>query len=1041
MRTGVQVMTTSVTVINWLADFWNGWSTQFLVLLSLALQVLLLFLAGVRRHTDKGLKIWILWVAYQLADYTTTYALGNLGASSTRREHQLVAFWVPFLLLHLAGPDNIAAYELEDNKLWGRHILTLAAQGLGAGYVLYKHISGSSWTSFSVATIFMAGVGFVKSIEKTLALRNASLKIVRDSVRAETPGKSSFFLEYEESRLWGPKQGYNVAQQEELLKQHAHALFRVCKSAMVDSSVGGKDDDPNRSSSHQPDRLLRGFSKKGEQHLLQQGSKDHQDMPKYKWKLIEMELSFMYDFLYTKAAMVYKLRGYIIRAASWLVVAASLLLFVFSGKAGLSTADVVITYVLLAGALLLETTSLLNALFSSWTFAFLSTTRSSQIRHALLCSRRWNQLRRVFVALQWLASGCVRIPRDWHGTMRQCSILDRSSRWGNAKPLAGRWAQACSLLLPSSSVWTISVPDMVRECVEDHIKLLKKDNEINTLGLIRKNWGDLEDEEYSGRFIGTEVQEGIVVWHIATDILLTNLGKLRTTTKNAVETDDAAGAIKAISQYMMFLLLKRPDMLPGLAQIKLYQRTENTLAGEWEGFVDRNDKSDPASVSRFIHRIYTTVMELYGRGPNSDARLRRRQELAERLLSRENDLGQDQSGIKSRVRFGVALAKQLIKRKEDSLQIVLDMWTDILVYTANRCSRESHAKQLGQGGEFTTVVWLMLEHYHQTEEPKSESRWNQLRRVFVALQWLASGCVRIPRDWHGTMGQCSILDRSSRWGNAKPLAGRWAQACSLLLPSSSVWTISVPDMVRECVEDHIKYMKEQRAMNTLGVIRETWGQVAQSRHEDFKMDKDYLGAEVQEGIVIWHIATDILLADLGKLRTAKNTVVEADDAAGAIKAISQYMMFLLLKRPAMLPGLAQIKLYRRVENTLAGEWKGVVGNNDKSDAAPAALSPAMISWFIRRFYTTVMELHGRGPNSDSRLQRRQKLAKRLLGLRVRDEENQLRWDEFLIKSRVIYGIDLAKQLIRRQKEKEDSLEIVLDVTGGDEKSPPEYIFH
>ncbi|WVZ72279.1 hypothetical protein U9M48_020764 [Paspalum notatum var. saurae] len=713
-------------------------NATFLVLLSLALQVLLLLLAGVRRHKDGGVGIWVLWVAYQLADYTTTYALGNLGASSAQREHQLVAFWAPFLLLHLGGPDNIAAYELEDNKLWGRHILTLGAQALGAGYVLYKHVSGGRGTSFSLAAGCLAGVGLVKCFEKTWALKRASLSIIRDSVRMETPAKCSFFLEYEETRLWGLKQGDDVAQQEELLKQHGHALFHVCKSAMVDSSVGDEDNDPSRSISHQPNRLLKGFSEKGEWHLLQQGSKDHQDTTKYKWKLIEMEMSFMYDILYTKAAMVYNSsgRGYIIRAASSLVVATSLLLFLFSSKAGLSTADIAITYVLLAGALLLEMISLLTAVFSSWTFAFLSTTPRSWIRHALLCSGRWNRLRRVAVSLHRLASGSARIPRDWHGTMGQCSMLDRSSRWGTARPLASRWAWACSLLLPSSSVWTVSVPDMVRERVEDHIKHIKKDNAMNTLGVIRKNWGQValkrhKDFHVEDRYLGAEVQEGIVIWHIATDILLADLGKLRTTTKNTVvETDDAAGAIKAISQYMMFLLLKRPAMLPGLAQIKLYQRAEKTLDDEWKGVIGNNDKSDaapaalnPAIVSWVIHRICTTVMELRGGGPNSDSRLQRREKLAKGLVGlgkdkEENQLPWDEFVIKSRVIYGVDLAKQLIKRQEkkkDSLQILLDVWADILVYTANRCSRESHAKQLGQGGEFATLVWLMAEHYHQAD--------------------------------------------------------------------------------------------------------------------------------------------------------------------------------------------------------------------------------------------------------------------------------------------------------------------------------------
>ena len=47
------------------------------------------------------------------------------------------------------------------------------------------------------------------------------------------------------------------------------------------------------------------------------------------------------------------------------------------------------------------------------------------------------------------------------------------------------------------------------------------------------------------------------------------------------------------------------------------------------------------------------------------------------------------------------------------MHVLLDVWMDFLVYTANRCSRESHAKKLSSGGELTTVLWLMADYFHQ----------------------------------------------------------------------------------------------------------------------------------------------------------------------------------------------------------------------------------------------------------------------------------------------------------------------------------------
>ena len=54
-----------------------------------------------------------------------------------------------------------------------------------------------------------------------------------------------------------------------------------------------------------------------------------------------------------------------------------------------------------------------------------------------------------------------------------------------------------------------------------------------------------------------------------------------------------------------------------------------------------------------------------------------------------------------------------------SLKMVFEVWVEILMYVAEHCSRDSHARQLGLGGEFITIMWLMVHHlkyikYYQT---------------------------------------------------------------------------------------------------------------------------------------------------------------------------------------------------------------------------------------------------------------------------------------------------------------------------------------
>ena len=153
-----------------IAQLWREWEIQILVLLSLGLQVALFLFAGIRRRGAHYMLRFLLWLAYQLADYTATYALGHL---SIRGAHPIVAFWAPFLLLHFGGPDNITAYSLEDNQLWLRHLQTVLVQVLGAAYVLYVSsiFSLPSWLRW--ATIAMSVVGVLKYGERVWSLWSA----------------------------------------------------------------------------------------------------------------------------------------------------------------------------------------------------------------------------------------------------------------------------------------------------------------------------------------------------------------------------------------------------------------------------------------------------------------------------------------------------------------------------------------------------------------------------------------------------------------------------------------------------------------------------------------------------------------------------------------------------------------------------------------------------------------------------------------------------------------------------------------------------
>ncbi|XBJ28087.1 hypothetical protein VPH35_005243 [Triticum aestivum] len=129
-------------------------------------------MAELRRRIDSGVLRAFVWSAYMMADATAIYVLGHMSVMSRSPEHELVAFWAPFLLLHLGGQDNITAYSIEDNKLWLRHLQTLAVQVAAATYVVY---ASSILTSglLRAATMLMFVVGVAKYGERVWALKCA----------------------------------------------------------------------------------------------------------------------------------------------------------------------------------------------------------------------------------------------------------------------------------------------------------------------------------------------------------------------------------------------------------------------------------------------------------------------------------------------------------------------------------------------------------------------------------------------------------------------------------------------------------------------------------------------------------------------------------------------------------------------------------------------------------------------------------------------------------------------------------------------------
>ncbi|KAK9924119.1 hypothetical protein M0R45_032506 [Rubus argutus] len=346
---------------------WERWNLRGFILLSLSLQTTLILFAPFRKRTPNTWLTLLIWSAYLLADWAANFAIGLIsnsqGDTSVADEAgDLLVFWSPFLLLHLGGPDTITAFALEDNTLWLRHLLGLVFQVIAAVYVFIQSLPNKMW----LPTGFLFVAGIIKYAERTRALYLASLDNFKESMLKKPdagPNYAKLMEEYsskldaqlpthieltaersKESRTLTYVIEKGDMENEIAVVRHAHHFFQIFKGLLVD--------------------LIFTFHERYESRVI-----FHDRTSEEAFKLISVELNFIYEALFTKVVVVHSKLGYLFRAISFGAVAVALVFFYKLEKTNLHGIDVTITYSLLYGAIGLDSISMFMVIFSDWTVA------------------------------------------------------------------------------------------------------------------------------------------------------------------------------------------------------------------------------------------------------------------------------------------------------------------------------------------------------------------------------------------------------------------------------------------------------------------------------------------------------------------------------------------------------------------------------------------------------------------------------------------------------------------------------------------------
>ncbi|KAK1575877.1 hypothetical protein Q3G72_009082 [Acer saccharum] len=281
---------------------------------------------------------------------------------------ELTAFWAPFLLLHLGGPDTITAYGLEDNELWLRHFLGLVVQ---TGMAIYVFIMAWTGSHLSILYLLMFFAGLIKYGERTWVLRKASIETRKASIETIRESLSD--------------DGINFSDFHQSAYGHYDTLFVTYRLVCVYFR-------PRLPNVEVPSRSASIIASTSSEKLF---------------KIIEMVLGFMYDNLYTKAPLLYTRCGLALRVITFFLTSSVFLLFpvVIHDKHKFSNTDVTVTYMLLVGAIILELYSAVLILSSDRFLVWLIKHENFSTKKALepfLTQKRWSNNMSQFSLLSFI---------------------------------------------------------------------------------------------------------------------------------------------------------------------------------------------------------------------------------------------------------------------------------------------------------------------------------------------------------------------------------------------------------------------------------------------------------------------------------------------------------------------------------------------------------------------------------------------------------------------------------------------------------------
>ncbi|KAE7995489.1 hypothetical protein FH972_000273 [Carpinus fangiana] len=668
---------------------------EICVILTAFLIAILVVFGSCRRRTHTVKLKYLIWAAYVLPPHLISYTMGQMQSAPFHNE--LFAVWAVFLVLFLENANSISALNLEENENRKTYNFSVVIQCFWMGFLFGFYIEE---TNFKIPLLILYFLSFLRTGERfqAMAFASRSYGLVRSSKLVADFMTYEHTLSKEEEvdptcmqgykyLVYGEEEG-NVKVVPPLYQKQLEITHEVITTNKIWQRQGQL-----LSSTGDPDgrlkdiclsfalcKLLRrrfaGYSMFESSQaktwsLVRNGLLSNEGDHERVFRVIEVELDFLYDFFYTKYPVLFakgipifsKSMQFIFVAGScWIVVATLrhyqsphiyLNLIAVSGH----NVDALVTGIAIIAILFMDFVQYLVIMFSNWAkvqwlCCYVQNPKWQMKRWAerviqIVCNKKWG--------------------KPWERKLGQYSLLDSFNH--NPSKLLYNCMTAEFIDKPlkgQKENRRIELPVEVKKAI---VLSLRTNGQRLSNGEASLHRNGVENEFSWACRLETQTHV-IMVWHIAT-----SLCEIAAREEAQMQRESEHFIVAtSLSKYCAYLVAFTPRLLPDHAY------TTETIFEQVVG-----EARDLLPGLKTLITRYQKMMTL-GEGDNVPT---------EKIMKRS-----------------AVLAKHLIgiEDKERRWKILADFWADMMLFVAPSDDATAHAEHLATGGEFVTHLWALLSH-------------------------------------------------------------------------------------------------------------------------------------------------------------------------------------------------------------------------------------------------------------------------------------------------------------------------------------------